>query len=177
MADYPQHTASRAAVASAQGTNLADVLERVLDKGIVIAGDIKLLIADIEVLTLQIRLVVCSVDKAREIGLDWWRGNPAFSAMEKKEPTTARVEEPNTRVPAPLPTPAPLPQAAPTPVPEAVPGSTPAAVTTPASVAAAPAPVAAAPAEDVAKRLERQAELEERLARLERSLGVVPGSS
>ncbi len=59
-------------------TNLADILERVLDKGIVIAGDIKLILGDVEVLTLQIRLVVCSVDKAREIGLDWWTNNPNF---------------------------------------------------------------------------------------------------
>jgi hypothetical protein len=74
-------------VATAQGgtANLADVLERVLDKGIVIAGDIKLLLADIEVLTLQIRLVVCSVDKAKEVGLDWWTNNPAFSGRKAAE--------------------------------------------------------------------------------------------
>jgi hypothetical protein len=73
--------------------NLADVLERVLDKGIVIAGDIKLLLADIEVLTLQIRLVVCSVDKAKEIGLDWWTNNPAFSGKAAEQAASADLED------------------------------------------------------------------------------------
>jgi hypothetical protein len=53
-------------------TNLADLLERVLDKGIVISGDIRVKIVDIELLTIELRLIICSVDKAREIGLDWW---------------------------------------------------------------------------------------------------------
>jgi len=64
---------------STSGTTLADLLERILDKGIVIAGDIKIKIVDIELLTIQIRLVVCSVDKAKEIGIDWWVDHPAFS--------------------------------------------------------------------------------------------------
>jgi hypothetical protein len=63
---------------SIQSTNLADLLERVLDKGIVIAGDIKIKLVDVELLTIQIRLVVCSVDKAKEMGMDWWTTNPAF---------------------------------------------------------------------------------------------------
>ncbi len=62
-----------------QGSSLADILERVLDKGIVVAGDIKIKLVDIELLTIQIRLVVCSVDKAKEIGLDWWTNNPSFN--------------------------------------------------------------------------------------------------
>jgi hypothetical protein len=67
------------AIATAtQSTNLADILERVLDKGIVIAGDIKIKLVDVELLTLQIRLVVCSVDRAREMGLDWWTRENAF---------------------------------------------------------------------------------------------------
>jgi len=53
-------------------SNLADILERVLDKGIVIAGDVKVKLVDIELLTIQIRLLICSVDKAREMGIDWW---------------------------------------------------------------------------------------------------------
>lgn len=89
--------------------NLADVLERVLDKGIVIAGDVKLLLADIEVLTLQIRLVICSVDKAREIGLDWWTNSPAFSGKPKQalpegsdlEERVRRIEESLTPIPKP----------------------------------------------------------------------------
>lgn len=58
------------------GDSLADVLERVLDKGIVIAGDIKVKLVDIELLAIQIRLVICSVDKAREMGMDWWLRTP-----------------------------------------------------------------------------------------------------
>ncbi len=56
-----------------RGTGLVDVLDRVLDKGLVIAGDIKVSLAEVELLTLRIRLLVCSLDKAQEIGLDWWR--------------------------------------------------------------------------------------------------------
>lgn len=63
---------------SIETSNLADLLERVLDKGIVIAGDIKIKLVDVELLTIQIRLVVCSLDKAKEVGLDWWMNNPAF---------------------------------------------------------------------------------------------------
>ncbi|MCX5889832.1 MAG: gas vesicle protein, partial [Deltaproteobacteria bacterium] len=61
---------------SIQSTNLADLLERILDKGIVIAGDIKIRLVEVELLTLQIRLVICSVDKAKELGIDWWVANP-----------------------------------------------------------------------------------------------------
>jgi hypothetical protein len=58
-------------------TNLADILERVLDKGIVIAGDIQINLLDIELLTIKLRLLVASVDKAREMGINWWEGDPA----------------------------------------------------------------------------------------------------
>ena len=60
--------------------SLADVLERVLDKGIVIAGDIQVNLLDIELLTIKLRLVIASVDKAKEIGIDWWERDPALSA-------------------------------------------------------------------------------------------------
>ncbi len=63
---------------SLETTNLADLLERILDKGIVIAGDIKIRLVDVELLTIQLRLVICSVDKAKEMGMDWWVNNPAF---------------------------------------------------------------------------------------------------
>jgi len=69
---------------STSGATLADLLERVLDKGIVIAGDIKIKIVDIELLTVQVRLVICSVDKAKEIGLDWWVDNPAFCHRQQQ---------------------------------------------------------------------------------------------
>jgi hypothetical protein len=66
-----------------QATNLADILERVLDKGIVIAGDIKVSIADIELLSIKIRLLVASVEKAKEMGIDWWQSDPALSSKAR----------------------------------------------------------------------------------------------
>ncbi|MBV9669373.1 MAG: gas vesicle protein [Acidobacteriales bacterium] len=57
-------------------TNLIDILDRVLDKGLVIAGDIRVSLANVELLTVRIRLLVCSVDKAEQIGLNWWKHDP-----------------------------------------------------------------------------------------------------
>jgi len=65
-------------------TNLADILERVLDKGIVIAGDIKIQIADIDLLNIKIRLLVASVDKAMEMGINWWQQDPYLSSKAKE---------------------------------------------------------------------------------------------
>lgn len=65
---------------SVNSTNLADILERVLDKGIVIAGDIRIQIADIDLLTIKIRLVVASVDKALEMGINWWQDDTFMSS-------------------------------------------------------------------------------------------------
>jgi hypothetical protein len=65
-------------------TNLADILERVLDKGIVIAGDIKIQIADIDLLNIKIRLLVASVDKAMEMGINWWQNDSYLSTRAKK---------------------------------------------------------------------------------------------
>ncbi|HEU5216362.1 MAG TPA: gas vesicle protein [Gaiellaceae bacterium] len=94
-----------------QPQQLADVLERVLDKGIVIAGDIQINLLDIELLTVRLRLLVASADKAREMGIDWWDGDPFLSkgaadgngksidsrlrALEKKAglPTTQEKDE------------------------------------------------------------------------------------
>lgn len=56
-----------------RSSTLVDVLDRVLDKGLVVAGDIKVSLAEVELLTIRIRLILCSIDKAQEIGLDWWR--------------------------------------------------------------------------------------------------------
>jgi hypothetical protein len=69
---------SQRIVQGSRTSSLADVLERVLDKGLVIAGDIKIKLVDIELLTIQVRLVVCSVDKAVEMGMDFWRRDPHF---------------------------------------------------------------------------------------------------
>ncbi|SRR5579871_566436 len=60
-------------VAPHRATGLVDLLDRVLDKGLVIAGDVKVSLAEVELLTIRIRLIVCSIDKAEQIGLDWWR--------------------------------------------------------------------------------------------------------
>jgi hypothetical protein len=92
----------RGANHSLHSSTLADVLERILDKGLVIAGDIKVKLVDIELLTIQIRLVVASVDKAREMGLDWWTSNPdlrpglaspaAQSELEELKQRLAKLE-------------------------------------------------------------------------------------
>ena len=65
-------------------TNLADILERVLDKGIVIAGDIQINLLDIELLTIKLRLLIASVDRAREMGINWWEGDSSLQAIEQK---------------------------------------------------------------------------------------------
>jgi Gas vesicle protein len=76
MASYP--SAGLPGRATSQDT-LADILERVLDKGIVIAGDIQINLLDIELLTIKLRLLVASVDKAREMGIDWWESDPTLT--------------------------------------------------------------------------------------------------
>jgi hypothetical protein len=75
-----------------RGTGLVDVLDRVLDKGLVIAGDIKVSLAEVELLTIRIRLLICSLDKAQEIGLDWWRYDRELSPGRRRD-TLAEHEE------------------------------------------------------------------------------------
>jgi hypothetical protein len=65
------------------GDSLADILERVLDKGIVIAGDIQINLLDIELLTIKLRLVVASIDKAKEMGIDWWESDPSLNSASR----------------------------------------------------------------------------------------------
>ena len=79
-------------VHSTDGANLADILERILDKGVVIAGDIRIKLLEIELLTINIRLLVASVDKAREIGIDWWSYNPFLCSSARTEIPSGRVE-------------------------------------------------------------------------------------
>ena len=80
-------------------TSLADILERVLDKGIVIAGDIQINLLDIELLTIKLRLLVASVDKAREMGINWWEGDPTLQRVDDQESVenggTKQLEEEN----------------------------------------------------------------------------------
>ncbi|MET7937662.1 gas vesicle protein [Streptomyces sp. NPDC005322] len=74
-------------------TNLADILERVLDKGVVIAGDIRINLLDIELLTIKLRLIVASVDKAKEMGIDWWEHDPSLSSRARGEVTNGEKTE------------------------------------------------------------------------------------
>jgi len=75
-----------------EATNLADILERVLDKGIVIAGDIKISIADVDLLNIKIRLLIASVDKAMEMGINWWQQDSYLSSKAKE----SEIEKENT---------------------------------------------------------------------------------
>ncbi|MCB5179202.1 gas vesicle protein [Streptomyces sp. SMC 277] len=75
MAGYPPSSSA----------SLADILERVLDKGIVIAGDIRINLLDIELLTIKLRILIASVDKAKEMGIDWWEHDPSLSSRHAGE--------------------------------------------------------------------------------------------
>lgn len=86
MADFAPITPSRS-----QG--LVDVLDRILDKGLVIAGDIKVNLANVELLTIQVRLLVCSIDKAEQIGLNWWKYDRALSGTNESERLVAENQE------------------------------------------------------------------------------------
>jgi hypothetical protein len=88
-----------------RATGLVDVLDRVLDKGLVIAGDIKVSLAEVELLTIRIRLLVCSLDKAQEIGLDWWRYDRELShggrrGLQEHEELRAQIQQLERKVEA-----------------------------------------------------------------------------
>ena len=76
-----------------ESANLADILERVLDKGIVIAGDIQINLLDIELLTIKLRLVIASVDRAKEMGIDWWEHDPTLSSGGEPAGENRRLRE------------------------------------------------------------------------------------
>jgi len=83
-----------------RSTGLVDVLDRILDKGLVVAGDIKVSLAEVELLTIRIRLLICSIDKAEQIGLDWWKydhhlspGKQALSAQNEELKKQVRALE------------------------------------------------------------------------------------
>lgn len=82
--ERPLSLYSRQPPTTMQPTNLADLLERVLDKGIVIAGDITLSLATVDILTLKIRLLIASVDKAQEIGINWWQSDPSLTSHARE---------------------------------------------------------------------------------------------
>ena len=82
---------------------LVDILDRILDKGLVVAGDIKVNLANVELLTIQIRLLVCSIDKAEEIGMNWWRTDPHFANVGGNNPAqvqllTEKIDQLNSRL-------------------------------------------------------------------------------
>jgi hypothetical protein len=91
-------------------TNLVDILDRVLDKGLVIAGDIRISLANVELLTIRIRLLICSVDKAEQIGLNWWKYDPHLTLQGPlpaalpharrvaRRPRASRATKPGRRV-------------------------------------------------------------------------------
>lgn len=79
-------------VSPTRAHGLVDILDRVLDKGLVIAGDIKINLANVELLTIQIRLLVCSIDKAEQIGLNWWRSDPRLTSTPVGLLPTAELE-------------------------------------------------------------------------------------
>lgn len=99
---------------SAPSSSIVEILEKILDKGVVIAGDIKISLADVDLLTIKIRLLVASVDKAKEIGLDWWENDPYYSSkarvLEKDNELLRErinrlekiIENPNTSIELPV---------------------------------------------------------------------------
>ena len=80
-------------VTPSRGHGLVEILDRVLDKGLVIAGDIKINLANVELLTIQVRLLVCSIDKAEQIGLNWWRHDPRLTAVPPSPLLASDVEQ------------------------------------------------------------------------------------
>ncbi|MGH3488515.1 MAG: gas vesicle protein [Actinopolymorphaceae bacterium] len=97
MTARPEYRRTGTAPVSRSNDSLADILERVLDKGIVIAGDIMVNVLDIELLTLKVRLLIASVDTARDMGIDWWTTDPFLTgnnqlAKENRD-LKGRVEE------------------------------------------------------------------------------------
>jgi hypothetical protein len=78
--------------------NLGDILERVLDKGLVIAGDIRVNLLDIELLTIKLRLVIASLETAREVGINWWENDPWLSAEAADRSSSRQLEEENHRL-------------------------------------------------------------------------------
>lgn len=83
-----------------EAATLVDVLERVLDKGVVIAGDIRIKLLEVELLTINIRLLLASVDRAKEMGIDWWEGNPFLSSLAERREEDRRIAEKDAEIEA-----------------------------------------------------------------------------
>jgi hypothetical protein len=95
----PDYCSSSMPIEPRQPQGLVDILDKILDKGLVVAGDIKVSLANVELLTIQLRLVICSIDKAEAIGINWWRSDRFYSAApnavsnEEYDALKARVNE------------------------------------------------------------------------------------
>lgn len=89
---------SRGPSSGPQSANLGDILERVLDKGIVIAGDIKVNLLDIELITIKLRLVIASLDTASQVGINWWQADPWLSADAANGSNRRELEEENRQL-------------------------------------------------------------------------------
>lgn len=93
--------ADRYELGGQRSQGLVDILDRILDKGLVVAGDIKVNLANVELLTIQIRLLVCSIDKAEQIGMNWWRTDPHFANVTSPTQVQAlseKLDELNSRL-------------------------------------------------------------------------------
>jgi hypothetical protein len=95
QSNFPTRSASALPGRPAAQPSLADILERVLDKGIVIAGDIQINLLDIELLTIKLRLLIASVDRAREMGINWWEGDSSLQRLEGGGSDEHRLEREN----------------------------------------------------------------------------------
>ena len=81
-----------------QPQGLVDILDKILDKGLVVAGDVKVSLANVELLTIQLRLVICSIDKAEAIGINWWRSDRFYSSDPRALGDAAEIESLKTRI-------------------------------------------------------------------------------
>src|SRR5512142_3341817 len=81
-----------------QPQGLVDILDKILDKGLVVAGDVKVSLANVELLTIQLRLVICSIDKAEAIGINWWRADRFYSADTRALPEAGEVDALKARI-------------------------------------------------------------------------------
>ena len=86
------------AIEQRQPQGLVDILDKILDKGLVVAGDIKVSLANVELLTIQLRLVICSIDKAEAIGINWWRADRFYSAVAPPQLAEAELDTLRARI-------------------------------------------------------------------------------
>jgi len=86
------------AIEQRQPQGLVDILDKILDKGLVVAGDVKVSLANVELLTIQLRLVICSIDKAEAIGINWWRSDRFYSADTRVLGQPGEIDELKTRI-------------------------------------------------------------------------------